>query len=142
MKLAREEIPLHNACRYVARDGAEAVPKSLNLFQIFSEQVALIIGARVKMDPQDCVAMQVSLINLAIKCYPSELGYVVVSVILEWCSDPGGGGALIRYSTWFPFFVFIQLWQCSEIDGKKELREEYTVCTFRSSVCVRLAACI
>lgn len=61
---------------YVARDGADVLPESLNLYTIFSEHVAQIIGNRPKMNPEDCVAMQWSLMNLARKCYPSNLEFI------------------------------------------------------------------
>jgi len=46
------------------------------LFDIFSDQVASIIESRVDMPPEDIASLQVSLVNLALKCYPDRLDYV------------------------------------------------------------------
>ncbi|XP_075218670.1 vacuolar protein sorting 35 isoform X2 [Lycorma delicatula] len=46
------------------------------LFDIFSDQVATIIQLRVDMSSEDIVSLQVSLVNLALKCYPDRVDYV------------------------------------------------------------------
>lgn len=46
------------------------------LFDIFSDQVASIIESRVDMPAEDVASLQVSLLNLALKCYPDRLDYV------------------------------------------------------------------
>lgn len=46
------------------------------LFETFSEQVASIIQSRIDMPAEDIVALQVSLINLALKCYPDKIDYI------------------------------------------------------------------
>ena len=58
------------------RDDAAAIPEELNLFEIFSAQVAQVIKMRASMPTEDCIALQVSLANLAIKCYSDQLEYV------------------------------------------------------------------
>jgi Vacuolar protein sorting-associated protein 35. len=44
-----------------------------SLFETFSEQVASIVQSRIDMPAEDIVALQVSLINLALKCYPDKV---------------------------------------------------------------------
>ncbi|KAL1115285.1 hypothetical protein AAG570_007316 [Ranatra chinensis] len=46
------------------------------LFDIFSDQVSSIIQCRTDMPPEDIVSLQVSLVNLALKCYPERVDYV------------------------------------------------------------------
>ncbi|XP_022186248.1 vacuolar protein sorting-associated protein 35 isoform X2 [Nilaparvata lugens] len=46
------------------------------LFDIFSDQVATIIQSRVDISSEDIVSLQVSLVNLALKCYPDRVDYV------------------------------------------------------------------
>jgi len=58
------------------RDGPPAIPDELNLFELFSGQVAQVIKLRSSMPTVDCIALQVSLANLAIKCYGTQLEYV------------------------------------------------------------------
>lgn len=48
----------------------------VQLFDVFSDQVAQIIGARQDMPPEDIVSLQVALINLAHKCYPDRVDYI------------------------------------------------------------------
>jgi len=61
------------------------VPESIPLFEIFSKQVKMIIETRTEMAIADVIALQVSLLNLAINCYPDNLAYVdeVLGVALE-----------------------------------------------------------
>lgn len=42
----------------------------------FSVQVASIIANRQKLPPEDMVALQVALVNLALKCYPHKVEYI------------------------------------------------------------------
>lgn len=50
--------------------------EQLQLFYIFSVQVSKIILSKPDMPPEDVVALQVSLINLANKCYPERTDFV------------------------------------------------------------------
>lgn len=50
--------------------------ESLQLFDIFSDQVASILQCRVDMPPEDKVSLQVALINLALKCYSDRIDFV------------------------------------------------------------------
>ncbi|XP_021966609.1 vacuolar protein sorting-associated protein 35 isoform X1 [Folsomia candida] len=56
--------------------GGTTLPEDLQLFSIFSKQVALIIMSKPDMPSEDIVSLQVSLINLANKCYPDHVDYV------------------------------------------------------------------
>jgi vacuolar protein sorting-associated protein 35 len=46
------------------------------LFEMFSAQIALTIKGRPDMPIEDVVALQHSLVNLALKCYPGRIDYV------------------------------------------------------------------
>lgn len=61
---------------FATREDGVGIPSDIKLFDIFSEQVAQIIQSRQDMPPEDCVSLQVSLINLALKCYPDRVDYV------------------------------------------------------------------
>ncbi|XP_030764892.1 vacuolar protein sorting-associated protein 35 isoform X2 [Sitophilus oryzae] len=50
--------------------------KEVELFEVFSEQVSSIIANRQYLPPEDMVALQVALINLALKCYPDRIDYI------------------------------------------------------------------
>ncbi|PSN52606.1 hypothetical protein C0J52_19567 [Blattella germanica] len=56
--------------------GAGGIPSDVRLFDVFSDQVATIIQSRQDMPPEDIVSLQVSLVNLAHKCYPDRVDYV------------------------------------------------------------------
>nr|CAD7452088.1 unnamed protein product [Timema tahoe] len=55
---------------------AGAIPSDVKLFDVFSDQVATIIQSRQDLPPEDVVSLQVSLVNLAHKCYPDRVDYV------------------------------------------------------------------
>lgn len=61
---------------FATREDGSGIPQEIKLFDIFSEQVAQIIQSRQDMPPEDTVALQVSLVNLALKCYPDRVDYV------------------------------------------------------------------
>lgn len=48
----------------------------MQLFEVFSDQVASIIANRQHLPPEDMVALQVALVNLALKCYPERVDYI------------------------------------------------------------------
>ncbi|XP_063226754.1 vacuolar protein sorting-associated protein 35 isoform X2 [Bacillus rossius redtenbacheri] len=56
--------------------GSGGIPSDVKLFDVFSDQVATIIQSRQDMPPEDIVSLQVSLVNLAHKCYPDRVDYV------------------------------------------------------------------
>nr|CAD7415385.1 unnamed protein product [Timema poppensis] len=55
---------------------AGGIPSDVKLFDVFSDQVATIIQSRQDLPPEDVVSLQVSLVNLAHKCYPDRVDYV------------------------------------------------------------------
>ncbi|XP_030831126.1 vacuolar protein sorting-associated protein 35 [Strongylocentrotus purpuratus] len=61
---------------FACRDDTAGIPADLKLFDIFSLQIAGIIEARSDMPTEDIVALQVSLINLALKCYQDRVDYI------------------------------------------------------------------
>lgn len=61
---------------FANKDEGQGIPTDIQLFDIFSEQIALIIQTRQDMPPEDIVSLQVALINLALKCYPDRVDYV------------------------------------------------------------------
>ncbi|EIW72419.1 hypothetical protein TREMEDRAFT_41747 [Tremella mesenterica DSM 1558] len=52
------------------------IPEDVRLFEVFWEQVVQLIKARPDLSIQDITALCVSLINLALSCYPDRLEYV------------------------------------------------------------------
>ncbi|XP_064107288.1 vacuolar protein sorting-associated protein 35-like isoform X2 [Macrobrachium nipponense] len=61
---------------FAHREDGTGIPEEIKLFEIFSEQVSQVIKSRPDMPLEDTVSLQVSLINLAQKCYPKEIDYV------------------------------------------------------------------
>ncbi|XP_044263699.1 vacuolar protein sorting-associated protein 35 isoform X1 [Tribolium madens] len=58
--------------------GSEGVTilQQVQLFEVFSDQVASIIANRQYLPPEDMIALQVALVNLALKCYPDRIDYI------------------------------------------------------------------
>ncbi|KAL4630294.1 vacuolar protein sorting-associated protein 35-like [Arapaima gigas] len=61
---------------FAHREDGPGIPAELRLFDIFSQQVSTVIQSRQDMPSEDVVSLQVSLINLAMKCYPERVDYV------------------------------------------------------------------
>uniref|UniRef100_A0A8C6TDM5 VPS35 retromer complex component n=1 Tax=Neogobius melanostomus TaxID=47308 RepID=A0A8C6TDM5_9GOBI len=61
---------------FAHREDGPGIPAEIKLFDIFSQQVATVIQSRQDMPSEDVVSLQVSLINLAMKCYPDRVDYV------------------------------------------------------------------
>ncbi|KAK6178405.1 hypothetical protein SNE40_013199 [Patella caerulea] len=61
------------------------IPSDIQLFDIFSQQIAQVIQNRPDMSPEDIVSLQVALMNLALKCYPEKVDYV--DKVLETTED-------------------------------------------------------
>ncbi|XP_065183699.1 vacuolar protein sorting-associated protein 35-like isoform X2 [Sycon ciliatum] len=61
---------------FANRDETSGIPDDVPLFDIFSDQVASIIQVRDDLASEDVIALQVSLINLALKCYRERIDYV------------------------------------------------------------------
>lgn len=50
--------------------------QEVQLFEVFSNQISSIIANREYLPPEDMVALQVALVNLALKCYPDRIDYI------------------------------------------------------------------
>ncbi|XP_071743652.1 vacuolar protein sorting-associated protein 35 isoform X2 [Lepeophtheirus salmonis] len=62
---------------YATREESGWVPGDVQLFDIFSHEVASIISGRGdSIPPEDIVSLQVSLSNMAYKCYSDRVDYV------------------------------------------------------------------
>ncbi|CAH3032160.1 unnamed protein product [Pocillopora meandrina] len=61
------------------------IPSDIRLFDVMSEQVSSVVQARGEMPTEDIVSLQVSLINLALKCYPERVDYV--DKVLQYTSE-------------------------------------------------------
>lgn len=61
---------------YSSQSDGPGIPEDLRLFDIFSEQVAVIIQSWQDMPAEDMISLQVSLVNLALKCYSDRTDYV------------------------------------------------------------------
>jgi len=61
------------------------IPSDIQLFDIFSKQTQLVYEARPEMPIQDVIALQVSLLNMTISCYPGNLANV--DQVLKTASD-------------------------------------------------------
>ena len=61
---------------FAHREDGPGIPTDIKLFDIFSQQVATVIQSRQDMPSEDVVSLQVSLINLTMKCYPDRVDYV------------------------------------------------------------------
>ncbi|CAH0717640.1 unnamed protein product, partial [Brenthis ino] len=57
----------------VLEDGKE---QEVQLFEVFSDQVAAITQSRTDMPPEDMLALQLALLKLAQRCHPERLAYV------------------------------------------------------------------
>ncbi|XP_066152348.1 vacuolar protein sorting-associated protein 35 isoform X1 [Euwallacea fornicatus] len=53
-----------------------SILKEVQLFEVFSDQVSSIITNRQYLPSEDMVALQVALVNLALKCYPDRIDYI------------------------------------------------------------------
>ncbi|GAA5960942.1 hypothetical protein JCM3765_007549 [Sporobolomyces pararoseus] len=52
------------------------IPQDVKLFEVFWQQVVNLIKARPDLSLQDVTALLVSLANLSLSCYPSQLSYI------------------------------------------------------------------
>lgn len=62
--------------QFAQNEESSGIPPEIQLFDIFSQQIAQVIQNRPDMPPEDIVSLQVALINLALKCYPDKVDYV------------------------------------------------------------------
>lgn len=61
---------------FAQNEEGSGIPSDIQLFDIFSQQISQVIQNRPDMPPEDIVSLQVALINLALKCYPTQVDYV------------------------------------------------------------------
>lgn len=55
---------------------SRGIPANVPLFEIFWQQVVRLVSVRQDLAIQDITALLVSLLNLALNCYPDRLDYV------------------------------------------------------------------
>ncbi|KPJ04237.1 Vacuolar protein sorting-associated protein 35 [Papilio xuthus] len=70
----------------VLEDGKE---QEVQLFEVFSDQVAAITQSRSDMAPEDMLSLQLALLKLAQRCHPDKLNYVdrVLAHTDKICAD-------------------------------------------------------
>ncbi|XP_075985557.1 vacuolar protein sorting 35 isoform X2 [Anticarsia gemmatalis] len=70
----------------VQEDGQE---QEVQLFEVFSDQVAAITQSRTDMPPEDMLSLQLALLKLAQRCHPNKLNYVdrVLAHTDKICAD-------------------------------------------------------
>lgn len=52
------------------------IPENVRLFEVFWEQIVLLVQARPDLSSQDISAFMLALLNLSLSCYPDRLEYV------------------------------------------------------------------
>eukprot|EP01087_Luapelamoeba_hula_P009270 TRINITY_DN2384_c0_g1_i2.p1 TRINITY_DN2384_c0_g1~~TRINITY_DN2384_c0_g1_i2.p1 ORF type:complete len:687 (-),score=126.58 TRINITY_DN2384_c0_g1_i2:60-1916(-) len=61
---------------YATQNATAVSSSSVNVFKTFSSHIASLLLQRPKMDAEDQLAMQVALLNLALRVYPETVEYV------------------------------------------------------------------
>jgi vacuolar protein sorting-associated protein 35 len=61
---------------YSRREDSPGIPANIALFDIFSQEVAVVIQSRDSMSPEDIASLQSALVDLALKVYPDRIHYV------------------------------------------------------------------
>lgn len=61
---------------YAQREDTSGIPPQLHLFDIFSKQITTVIDTRPELPLEDIVALELALVNLALKCYPDRTDLV------------------------------------------------------------------
>ncbi|WFD31527.1 retromer complex subunit Vps35 [Malassezia sp. CBS 17886] len=71
------------------------IPEDVRLFEVFWEQIVLLMRARPDLSSQDISALLLSLLNLSLSCYPDRLEYVdqVLGFALEKAQEAGADAA-------------------------------------------------
>ena len=62
--------------QFATREDSPGIPGHIQLFNIFSQEISSIIKARPDMPPEDIVSLEVSLMNLAYKCYTDRVDMI------------------------------------------------------------------
>uniref|UniRef100_A0A914DM28 Vacuolar protein sorting-associated protein 35 n=1 Tax=Acrobeloides nanus TaxID=290746 RepID=A0A914DM28_9BILA len=60
---------------YAVAEESPGIPADIQLFEVFSRHAERVIGSRSSMPPEDIIAIQTALINLAVKCYPDRTDF-------------------------------------------------------------------
>eukprot|EP00052_Salpingoeca_macrocollata_P007729 m.61840 g.61840 ORF g.61840 m.61840 type:complete len:791 (+) comp16225_c1_seq1:53-2425(+) len=61
--------------KFSQQEGGSGIPADIPLFDIFSDQTAALIKTRAELPSEDAVALEVALINLALRCYADKPQY-------------------------------------------------------------------
>ena len=62
--------------QFATREDSPGIPGNIQLFNIFSDEISSIIRGRPEMPPEDIVSLEVSLLNLAHKCYTESVDMI------------------------------------------------------------------
>lgn len=63
----------------------ETIPSNIKIFAIFSSQISNLVQQQTTMPIEDILALEASLLNLAITCYPEQLEYA--DDVFKFCGD-------------------------------------------------------
>lgn len=61
---------------FAQKENSGGIPDDIELFDIFSSQIANITENRQDMPAEDIISLQASLVTLALTCYPERIDYV------------------------------------------------------------------
>ncbi|CAD5125047.1 DgyrCDS13291 [Dimorphilus gyrociliatus] len=61
---------------FAQKENSGGIPDDIELFDIFSSQIANITENRADMPAEDIISLQASLVTLALTCYPDRIDYV------------------------------------------------------------------
>lgn len=78
-------ISLIDRLAQYATKSPDTIPHSVDIFNTFFVHVGKVIEQRPNMEVQDVLSLQVSLLNLSLKCYPDKLNYV--DEVLGYCGQ-------------------------------------------------------
>jgi vacuolar protein sorting-associated protein 35 len=78
-------ISLIDRLAHYATKSPDTIPHSVDIFNTFFVHVGKVIEQRPNMEVQDVLSLQVSLLNLSLKCYPDKLPYV--DEVLGYCGQ-------------------------------------------------------
>ena len=67
---------IDHLAQFATREDSPGIPGNIQLFNIFSDEISSIIRARPEMPPEDIVSLEVSLMNLAHKCYTERVDMI------------------------------------------------------------------
>ncbi|WFD36198.1 retromer complex subunit Vps35 [Malassezia cuniculi] len=67
---AAEQTPVSSPRKF------RGIPENVQLFEVFWEQIVLLMRARPDLSSQDTTAFMLALLNLSLSCYPDRLEYV------------------------------------------------------------------